>query len=158
MVSLISACYKSSQEQVNKINKVSSVKKSLVLLYCVLALPIIAQAGVTVDVNVPGVSVHLGDQDHRGYYWDGYDWRPPQWWREHQGHHIGDRNNHGMYWRGDRWQPSPPPKQYYDRAHEKFHRQESPHGDPRHDNKGQQRGNDNPQGKGQPIPPDGQRY
>ncbi len=135
------------------------MKKSLLLLCCALALPVVAQAGVTVDVNVPGVSVHIGDQDQRGYYWDGYDWRPPQWWHEHQGHHVGDRNNHGMYWRGDRWQPSPPPKQYYDRAHEQPpHHQQQQHGDPHHVSNGHQGGHDNHQGNGQPIPPDGQRH
>lgn len=134
------------------------MKKSLLLLCCALALPVVAQAGVTVDVNVPGVSVHIGDQDQRGYYWDGYDWRPPQWWHEHQGHHVGDRNNHGMYWRGDRWQPSPPPKQYYDRAHEQPPHHQQQHGDPHHDNNGHQGGYDNHQGNGQPIPPDGQRH
>lgn len=134
------------------------MKKSLLLLCCVLALPVVALAGVTVEVNVPGVSVHFGDQDQRGYYWDGYDWRPPQWWHEHQGHHVGDRNNHGMYWRGDRWQPSPPPKQYYDHAHEQPPHHQQLHGDPHHDNNGYQGGNDNHQGNGQLIPPDGQRH
>jgi len=135
------------------------VNKSLLLLCCALALPVVAQAGVTVDVNVPGVSVHIGDQDQRGYYWDGYDWRPPQWWHEHQGHHVGERNNHGLYWRGDRWQPAPPPKQYYDRAHEQQpHHQNQHQGEPHHDNNGHQGGNDNHQGNGQPIPPNGQRY
>ena len=85
------------------------MNKSFLLLCCVLALPVIAQANVVVDINTPGVTLHIGDQDHRGYYWDGYDWRAPQWWHAHQGHYVGERNNRGMYWRGDRWQPAPPP-------------------------------------------------
>ena len=60
--------------------------KKILLLVCIplslslslsLSLPLAAQADVSVDINVPGVSLHLGDQDRRGYYWDGYDWRPP---------------------------------------------------------------------------------
>ncbi|TPG62660.1 DUF2502 domain-containing protein [Ewingella americana] len=140
------------------------MKKSLLLLCCVLALPVVAQAGVTVDVNVPGVSVHLGDQDQRGYYWDGYDWRPPQWWRGHQGNHVGERNDRGMYWRGDRWQPSPPPRPPHNRGHEQPH-QNSHRDDQHHDNNGHQGGNNkhqggnnDHQGNGQPIPPDGQRH
>lgn len=69
-----------------------------------LLLPLAAQADVSVDINVPGVSLHLGDQDRRGYYWDGYDWRPPQWWHAHQGRGLGERNARGLYWDGGRWQ------------------------------------------------------
>lgn len=64
--------------------------KKILLLVCIpLLLPLAAQADVSVDINVPGVSLHLGDQDRRGYYWDGYDWRPPQWWHAHQGRGLG---------------------------------------------------------------------
>ncbi|GAA3602835.1 MAG: DUF2502 domain-containing protein [Gibbsiella quercinecans] len=84
------------------------MKKILLLVCLPLMLPLAASADVSIDINVPGVSVHLGDRDSRGYYWDGYDWRPPQWWHAHQGHGIGERNGHGMYWDGGRWQPQPP--------------------------------------------------
>jgi Protein of unknown function (DUF2502). len=84
------------------------MKKILLLVCFPLLLPLAAQADVSVDINVPGVSLHLGDQDRRGYYWDGYDWRPPQWWHAHQGRGLGERNARGMYWDGGRWQPSPP--------------------------------------------------
>ena len=57
------------------------MKKILLLVCFPLLLPLAAKADVSVDINVPGVSLHLGDQDRRGYYWDGYDWRPPQWWQ-----------------------------------------------------------------------------
>lgn len=99
------------------------MKKSLLLLCCALALPVIAQANVSIDLNVPGVSLHLGDQDQRGYYWDGYDWRPPQWWRAHQGHHYGERNERGMYWHGNRWDSKPP-----QRGHSEPHNQGRPKG------------------------------
>jgi hypothetical protein len=90
------------------INKVREMKKALLLLCCALALPAVAQADVSVDINVPGVSLHLGDRDDRGNYWDGYDWRPPQWWNEHHNQHIGDRNDRGMYWNGGGWQQHAP--------------------------------------------------
>jgi len=139
------------------------VKKSLLLLCCALALPVIAQANVSIDVNVPGVSLHLGDQDQRGYYWDGYDWRPPQWWHEHQGHHYGDRNEHGMYWHGDRWESKPPQRGHSNPPpRPQPHNQGHSNGGDRHDNNGHQGGgngpqggHDNHQGNGQPIPPDG---
>ncbi len=142
------------------------MKKSLLLLCCALALPVIAQANVSIDLNVPGVSLHLGDQDQRGYYWDGYDWRPPQWWRAHQGHHYGERNERGMYWHGNRWDSKPP-----QRGHSELHNQGRPKGGDHHDNRdnnghqggnngggnnGHQGGNNGHQGNGQPIPPNGQ--
>ncbi|EEP89266.1 DUF2502 domain-containing protein [Yersinia kristensenii] len=80
------------------------MKKYLLLLGILSLMPLIAQADVSLDINIPGVSLHLGDQDNRGYYWDGYDWRPPQWWHEHRGVHIGDRSERGYYWDGGRWQ------------------------------------------------------
>ncbi|MBF7993126.1 DUF2502 domain-containing protein [Rahnella laticis] len=144
------------------------MKKSLLLLCCALALPVIAQANVSIDVNVPGVTLHLGDQDQRGYYWDGYDWRPPQWWHEHQGHHYGDRNEHGMYWHGDRWDSKPPQRGHSNpppRPQPQPHNQGRPNGGDHRGNNGHpggngQQGGHNDQhndqhGNGQPIPPDG---
>ncbi|AIN20127.1 hypothetical protein CH54_260 [Yersinia rochesterensis] len=80
------------------------MKRYLLLLGILSLMPLIAQADVSLDINIPGVSLHLGDQDNRGYYWDGYDWRPPQWWHEHRDGHIGDRSERGYYWDGGRWQ------------------------------------------------------
>lgn len=120
------------------------MNKSLLLLCTILALPAVSHAGVTLDVNVPGVSVHIGERDTRGYYWDGYDWRPPQWWRAHQGHYIGERNNHGMYWYGNHWERAAPPAHYNASRYLVQHPQGRGHGD-WHDN-------------GQPIPPNGHPY
>lgn len=120
--------------------------KKLLLLVCLpLLLPVAAQADVSIDINVPGVSLHLGDRDKRGNYWDGYDWRPPQWWHAHQGHGIGERNDRGLYWDGGRWQPSLP-RGNEERGRNPFH------GD-RHDNgnqrdKGSQHDNGNQRDKG----------
>lgn len=146
--------------------------KNFLLLVCLpLLLPVAAQADVSIDINVPGVSVHLGDQDRRGYYWDGYDWRPPQWWHAHQGRGMGERNNHGMYWDGGRWQPKPPPGYEHrgpDRDGNPFRGERDNHDNGnRHDNGGrdngrgndQGRGNDNGRGNGhgngEPYPPNG---
>ncbi|MEM8266714.1 DUF2502 domain-containing protein, partial [Morganella morganii] len=95
------------------------------------------------------------DQDRRGYYWDGYDWRPPQWWHAHQGRGLGERNACGMYWDGGRWQPSPP--RGYD------HREPARSGNPfrgDRDNRDHERNHDDrgasdrrDDGRGQPYPP-----
>lgn len=135
--------------------------KKLLLLVCLpllLPLPLVAQADVSIDINVPGVSVHLGDQDRRGYYWDGYDWRPPQWWHAHQGRGVGERNSRGLYWDGGRWQPSPPRGNDHrspERGGNPFHGERDNRNDGnRHDNDhGKGRGNDNDHGK--PYPQNG---
>ncbi|WP_369788445.1 DUF2502 domain-containing protein [Rouxiella sp. WC2420] len=90
------------------------MKKTHLMLCVALVLPAIAQVNfvqaASINVNAPGVSVHIGDKDRHGNYWDGYDWRSPQWWREHHNQRIGERNNRGQYWHGDRWDAAPPPK------------------------------------------------
>ena len=59
------------------------MKKTLLLLAALLALPLASQADVSIGVNVPGLSLHIGDRDNRGHYWDGYRWRDPRWWADH---------------------------------------------------------------------------
>ncbi len=93
------------------------VKKSHLMLCLALTLPAVAQinvaqAAVNVDVNTPSGSIHIGDQDTRGHYWDGYEWRSPQWWHQHHNKRLGERNSRGLYWHGDRWDPKPPPKHF----------------------------------------------
>ncbi|MGL9725070.1 DUF2502 domain-containing protein [Sodalis sp. (in: enterobacteria)] len=56
---------------------------------------------------------YLGDRDRRGYSWDGYDWRPPQWWHDHRGRYWGERNRHGYYWNGWRWVTTLPPRRHH---------------------------------------------
>lgn len=59
------------------------MKRVLLLLAALLPLlPIVSQADVSIGVNVPGLSLHIGDRDGRGHYWDGYRWREPRWWHE----------------------------------------------------------------------------
>lgn len=38
-----------------------------------------------VRIDAPGVSVTFGSRNDRGYYWDGYDWREPAYWKQHNG-------------------------------------------------------------------------
>jgi hypothetical protein len=68
--------------------------EKILLALAIAATPLLATA---VDVNVnlgnvridaPGVSVTFGSRNDRGYYWDGYDWREPTYWREHNGHRV----------------------------------------------------------------------
>lgn len=56
-----------------------------------------AQANsATLDL-APGISLHLGDRDRRGYYWDGGRWREPRWW--HDRYEYNDRR----WWRHEEW-------------------------------------------------------
>ncbi|GAA5786812.1 hypothetical protein GCM10007860_25240 [Chitiniphilus shinanonensis] len=78
--------------------------KKYLLIAALAALPLLGQAAdVDVSIGAPGISIHIGDRDHRGYYWDGYDWREPRWWDDHQGRHVGERHPKGYYWDGHRW-------------------------------------------------------
>ena len=58
--------------------------QSIVLaLSLVLVAPMAAQAAeITL---VPSVKLQIGDRDNRGYYWDGYDYRDPSYWKQHNG-------------------------------------------------------------------------
>lgn len=65
--------------------------KNLLIAAAMAAAPLLASA---VDVNVnlggvrvqaPGVTVTFGSRDNRGYYWDGQDYRDPDYWRQHNG-------------------------------------------------------------------------
>ena len=65
--------------------------KKILMLVAIASAPLLAQA---IDVNVnlgnvrvdaPGVSVTFGSRNDRGYYWDGYDWRAPDYWKKHNG-------------------------------------------------------------------------
>jgi hypothetical protein len=78
----------------------------LLLAVLIAASPLVSTAS---DVNVnlgsvriqaPGVTVTFGAQDNRGYYWDGYDYREPKYWKEHNGprgqkYYTGHGNNKG---------------------------------------------------------------
>ncbi|MDN0106928.1 DUF2502 domain-containing protein [Yersinia rochesterensis] len=76
-----------------------------ILLITILAwFPLIPMANAESIELLPSISLHIGEQDRNGNYWDGYDWRDRQWWKNHQGRDLGERNRHGHYWDGHRWQ------------------------------------------------------
>lgn len=65
--------------------------KKFILAAAIAATPLLAGA---TDVNVnlgnvriqaPGVTVTFGARDNRGYYWDGYEYRDPSYWKQHNG-------------------------------------------------------------------------
>lgn len=89
--------------------KIMKMKNSVpaIILSLLAALPIAASAGVSLAIAPAGITIHIGDRDHRGYYWDGYDWRAPKWWHEHHGCHQGEKGPRG-YWNGNGWQAHPP--------------------------------------------------
>ena len=65
--------------------------KKIILAGLIAAAPLFAQAtniSINVDnarIQTPGVTVTFGNRDNRGYYWDGYDWRTPKYWKRHHG-------------------------------------------------------------------------
>lgn len=110
------------------------MKKIMLMLTVISALssiPTMAHANVSVGVNVPGLSLNIGSRDHRGYYWDGGDWRPPGWWAEHR--YYGGRWVYyrpgppppppGYYWREGppRWHGGPPPGRWHDGPPGRWH-------------------------------------
>lgn len=93
-------------------------KPAMFALAMMLAAPVIVQAAeITL---IPAVKLQIGDQDNRGYYWDGGNWRDHGWW-----------NNH-YEWRDNRWHAHTPP--HHDNGHHNGHH------DDHHDNHGH--GND----------------
>lgn len=66
--------------------------KKILLATLLAASPLFAGA---TDINVNlgsvrvqgpgGVTVTFGSRDSRGYYWDGYEYRDPAYWKEHGG-------------------------------------------------------------------------
>ena len=78
--------------------------KRILITSLLAATPLLASAA---DINVnlgnvridaPGVSVTFGTRDTRGYYWDGYEYRDPDYWRRHDGYrgeryYTGRRDN-----------------------------------------------------------------
>jgi hypothetical protein len=86
----------------NMMKKLPVVKIALgALLFGLLPATMPAHAD-GISINVPGLSISIGQRDNRGYYWDGYDWRSPYWW-QHRNEYYGHRNDRGYYWDGARW-------------------------------------------------------
>ncbi|TBM02688.1 DUF2502 domain-containing protein [Hafnia paralvei] len=105
---------------------------AIALAFCSL-LPLGVAQATSADIDLlPGVTLHLGDRDQRGNYWDGYDWRDQSWWRSHQGRWIGDRSPRGYYWDGGRWRDQGWWHKNYDSRGGKYYRYKNKHY--RHDN------------------------
>ncbi|MCU5774930.1 DUF2502 domain-containing protein [Erwiniaceae bacterium BAC15a-03b] len=139
------------------------MKKTAMLLCVLSGMPLLAQAGVSININTPGVSVSIGDRNDRGDYWDGYDWREPSWWKSHHGRRVGERGPRGDYWNGNGWQKHAP-KQHAAKPEPQPQRQPQHQQAAQHDNghgKSQQGGGQKAQGNGkgdnqQPVPPQDQ--
>ncbi|MDX6038772.1 DUF2502 domain-containing protein [Scandinavium lactucae] len=66
----------------------SNLKPVLLALSMMLVAPAAVHASeITL---VPAVKLQIGDQDNRGHYWDGGNWRDHDWWD----HHYERYNNH----------------------------------------------------------------
>lgn len=66
------------------------MRKHLLILALALSPSFVLGADINVNlgsvrVDAPGVSITFGSRNDRGYYWDGYDWRDPDYWRRHEG-------------------------------------------------------------------------
>jgi len=63
----------------------------LLLAAMIAACPLVSSAAdINVDIGgvriqTPGVTVTFGSRDTRGYYWDGYDYRDQNYWKQHNG-------------------------------------------------------------------------
>lgn len=84
--------------------------KKLLLAALLAASPLFAEAAdINVDigsvrVQTPGATITFGSRNDRGYYWDGYDWRDQDYWRQHNGprgeKYYTGRGNKGVPHRG----------------------------------------------------------
>lgn len=80
--------------------------KKIILAAAIAACPLFAQAiDVNVDlgsgkVQVPGANVSFGSRDSRGYYWDGHEYRDPDYWKKHDGNR-GEKYYTGRGKKGD---------------------------------------------------------
>lgn len=90
----------------------SKLKPVILAFSMMLAAPVMVHASeITL---VPAVKLQIGDQDNRGNYWDGGNWRDHDWWD----HHYERYNNH--------WRPRPEP--HYDHHDDHHHDHHDDHG------------------------------
>ena len=65
--------------------------KKFLCIALLAASPLFAGASdLRVDIGsvrfqTGGVTVTFGSRNDRGYYWDGYEWREPGYWKKHHG-------------------------------------------------------------------------
>ncbi len=66
--------------------------KKIIATGMLIGFPLLAYtADITVNlgnvrIETPGLTVTFGSQDRRGYYWDGREYRAPDYWKRHNGH------------------------------------------------------------------------
>jgi len=152
----------------NMMKKLPVVKIALgALLFGLLPATMPAHAD-GISINVPGLSISIGQRDNRGYYWDGYDWRSPYWW-QHRNEYYGHRNDRGYYWDGARWRdggwwnqhgrghggPGPRPEFHGGPDHGRGGPDHGHDGGGRGDHGGGDHGHGGDHGGGQPRPPMG---
>jgi len=81
--------------------------KKILMLLMIATTPVLACAAEvninigSVGVRAPGgVTITFGTRDNRGYYWDGYEYRDPDYWRKHNGprgeRYYTGRGNNGV--------------------------------------------------------------
>ncbi|PXW46104.1 DUF2502 domain-containing protein [Dickeya zeae] len=82
--------------------------KPLLLSAIVTGLLLSAMPAAQADslsLSLPGVSLHIGDRDTRGYYWDGNRWCDPDSWYARRHHHARQ-----VYYEYYDYAPPPPPR------------------------------------------------
>ncbi|HEX4499667.1 MAG TPA: DUF2502 domain-containing protein [Scandinavium sp.] len=91
-------------------------------VFLALSMMLVAPAAVHASeiTLVPAVKLQIGDQDNRGNYWDGGNWRDHDWW----GHHYERYNNH---WRA-RYEPHYDHRDDHHDHHDDHHNNHDDHG------------------------------
>jgi hypothetical protein len=65
--------------------------KNFLLMILLAALPLLSHAtDIRVDLGGTRIksghtTITFGERDRRGYYWDGREWRDPDYWNRHHG-------------------------------------------------------------------------
>lgn len=91
------------------------LKPVMLALSLMLVAPLAAQAA---EITLfPAVTLHIGDRDKHGNYWDGGHWRDHGWWKKH------------YQWRDNRWQPH---GRFADRHDDRRDRHDGPREEWRH--------------------------
>ena len=82
--------------------------KSIVLALSILVVTPLAVQASEITL-VPAVKLQIGDQDNRGNYWDGGQWRDHGWWGNH------------YEWHDNHWRPHGRPDHHDDHHHDDRH-------------------------------------
>lgn len=77
--------------------------KRMMILVLMAGLPLFSQ-GSDLRINLDSLriqsgntTISIGDQDKRGYYWDGNEWRDPVYWEKHHGKGKGQGQGQGYH-------------------------------------------------------------